>query len=568
VILFNIIIISSVVKLTKSAQRPVARVADNSILHLNLSGFIPEYSAVRNDFGLSFLDELTDSVHDIILKIRAAKDDSRIRAILIEPQFLSVGYANINELIAALNDFKSSGKKIYGYVSVAGQSDMLLLSVCDEVYMNPSASAGIMLHGIGGVIEFYKDMFDKIGMEINIVKAGDYKGGDNFTRRDFSPEARRNLSLVYSDLYEQVVSDFATGYDTTPAAIRDVIERRDMLFINLDAGIEMKLVSELMHFEAMLKKIGTTEKQLVKYSKYTPAEPRSRTNRIAVVYMLGNITSTNNRWSNTNTISSAQYNKIFDNIMKDDNIRGVVLRINSGGGSALESEIIYNKLLQLAEKKPIVVSMGGMAASGGYYIAAPAEYIFADPYTITGSIGVIAMIPNFTELGKKMGITTEKMGHGKFIDFAYPFTTFDRNHERAIQRGIDDTYFEFKSRVATSRGMELSAVEAIAKGQIWSSRRALEHKLIDEIGLLGDAIDKVAEISHAGNYSLTYFPTSRSMFELFMDDYFSIDIVSKFLNSRLPSAMTTPAENVLNILTEIENDPIQMRSEINLDFLR
>jgi protease-4 len=557
----------SIVKLSKSAQRPVARISDNSVLHLNLSGVIPEYSAVKNDLGLSFLNEITDSVHDIILKIRSAKDDNRICAILLEPQFLSVGYANINELIAALNDFKSSGKKVYGYVSMAGQGDMLLLSVADEVYMNPSASAGFLLHGVGGVIEFYKDMLDKIGVEMNIIKAGDYKGGDNFTRRDFSPEARRNLSLVYRDLYEQVVTDFATGFDTTPAAIRDIFEQREMYFINLDAGIRMKMITELMHFDAMLRRIGATEKQLVKYNKYTATEARSRANNIAVVYMLGNITSSSNRWSNTNSITSKQYVRIFDKIMKDDSIRGVVLRISSGGGSALESEIIYDKLLQLGEKKPVVVSMGGMAASGGYYIAAPAEYIFADPYTITGSIGVIAMIPNLTDMGKKIGITTERIGHGKFIDIGYPFTPFDRNAERAIQLGIDDTYLEFKSRVAVSRDMDITDVEAIAQGQIWSARRALEHKLIDEIGLLGDAIDKVAQISHAGNYSMVYFPTSRSMFELFMEDYFSIDIVSKFLSHRLPAALTSPAENMLNILSEIENDPIQMRSEIYLERL-
>jgi protease-4 len=565
VFLFIIMVISSLTKLANFGQKPAVRITDNSVLHFRLTGAIPEFTTVK-DMNFNFSGQPTDSLHDIILKIRAAKDDSRIRAILLQPQFLTIGYANINELISAINDFKTSGKKVYGYVNMAAQQDMLLLSVADEVYMNPSASAGIVLHGIGGSVDFYKNMFDKLGLKFHIVRAGEYKSaGEQLTRTSMSPQFRRNMNEIFGDLYNEIITDFASNNNTSDTTYRSIIEQRDRYFINQENAKTMSLVNELAFFETFLKRVGITEKQLVRHTKYTPSEPRQHLNRIAVVYMLGNIVNERPRFAATNAITSSEYIKIFDDLMKDDSIRAVVIRVSSGGGSALESEIIYAKIEKLKEKKPVIVSFGNIAASGGYYIAANANYIFADPYTITGSIGVFGMIPDMTGTAEKIGITSETIGHGKFVNAGNPFTPFERSFEVALQRGIDDTYIEFKTRVASGRNMTMAQVENIAKGKIFAGRRALQHNLVDYVGQMGDAIDKAAQMTFLTNYSINYYPTRRSFMDVFMQEYFDINVIRNIVQGRLPQFLSQKADNVINVFHEIENDPIQMRKEFILD---
>jgi len=555
-VLFVVVMVSSIAKLVQMPTAP--RIENNSVLHLNLSGMYQEYSPIT-DMNFRFLPSTT---HEIIKKINTAKNDSRIRAILLEPQFVQAGYATLNEIMVALEDFRESGKPIYGYINVASQQDLFLLSVADEVVMNPSASAGFVMTGVGTNVSYYQELLEKLGVNVRIVRAGGYKSaGENFARRTMSPEFRRNLTELFNDRYVQLVGHLATNFETTPESIRYLFERNERYFINQEFSREINIVDELMHFDRFLRRLDVSENQLVKMSRYTIDTPRPHMNRIAVVYMQGEITTRRAQFGEVN-ITSDQFVRIFDKIEKDNNIKAVVVRINSGGGSAMESEVILSKLTELGLKKPVVVSMGNMAASGGYYIAANANYIFADRYTITGSIGVVSMIPDLRSASSKLGINSERVGHGRFLSTNDIWRMFSPEFERGLQIMTSEVYSEFKGRVSEGRNMSLEAVEAVAQGKVWSAQRALEIGLIDRVGTLNDAVAKAAELASIQNFSRVYFPEQRSMFELLMEDSFNFPLSRMLLRRELPSSLVRPVDGLMNLLEDVVTHPVQMRVEM------
>ncbi|MCL1827238.1 MAG: signal peptide peptidase SppA [Candidatus Cloacimonetes bacterium] len=557
-ILLIILGVTQIAKLSKTKIEP--RVSEDSVLHMNLSGLFEDYSVIT-DRNFSFFP---DTAHDIILKITSAKEDSRIKAIILEPQGIQADYALLNEMIDAFKDFKTSGKKVYGYITMATQKDIYLLSIADAVYMNPSASAGFILHGVGGTIDFYKDMLDKIGIEIHVIKAGDYKAaGEPFTRNSMSPEFRKNITLIYDDIYNRLLNDLSSNYGATNAQLKNVIERSNRLIINQEKGKEIKIVDDLIFFDQFLKMINTSESKLLKYDKYEPIPPKQQYNRVAVLYALGSITPTKPQFGENN-INSKQVIKTLEKLERDSNIKAIVIRINSGGGSALESEIIYNKIAQVREKKPVVVSMGGVAASGGYYIATPANFIFADPYTITGSIGVFSMIPDLSKTAQKIGIKSELVGHGKYLSTFSFWDMYNEDTEQAFQAMVNDVYHEFKTRVSDARKIDYADVESIAQGQVWSAQRAKQYKLIDEIGSLTDAINKAASIASISNYSISYFPERKTFFNVFIEENLNFPMMKLLLTKNLPEYLSQPSEDFINLYEDVQQHPIQMRLEYDI----
>ena len=532
------------------------KINKDTVLHFDLSGHLPMYA----EGGFRLFGGSSDSAHEIMLKINSAKTDKRINAILLQPQGIDAGYATLSEIKTALLDFKTSGKKVYGYLNVGSDQDLFLLSVADEVYMNPSASAGFVLSGMSGTIPFFKDFLDKIGAEAHIIRAGEYKGaGEPFTRTEMSDELRSNLSILTKDGYEQLLADMATGYEIPLNDLRYLYEERENWIINLDHALTNGIIDDLQLFDTMLTKININEKQLVKHTQYTPTKIKQQKQLLAIVYMNGNIAS-----SGSSSITSREYGKLFDDLMKNDKIKAVVLRINSGGGSALESEIIYTKINQLKEKKPVIVSLGGTAASGGYYIATNANYIFANPYTITGSIGVFGMLMNLKGTADKIGVNFEQYGLGKFSNAGNLFMPFDEEFTNAMQVSVNDVYHEFKTRVSEGRNLSLDEVEAIAQGQVWSAQKALEYKLVDEIGLLTDAINKAIELSGSGEHTMLYYPTQKSFMSAFMSD-FNVRIGQAIRATTLPNSLHNQFDNYLEIVNDVIQNPIQMRSEIVSD---
>ncbi|MCK4957431.1 MAG: signal peptide peptidase SppA, partial [Candidatus Cloacimonetes bacterium] len=441
------------------------KVADNSVLHLKISGNISEYNELKDDFFMSPFAPKTFTAHDIIEKIKMATNDPRIDSIILEPKWISAGYATLHEISQALKEFQKSGKPVYAYLEMCGNKDYFLASCADKIYLNPSASAGILLTGVGSNMLFYKDLFEKVGVEMTVLHAGEYKGaGENYYRTSLSAPVKKNLTSLFSDIYDNITHELAENRGISIEDITYIYEQRDDIFINQNKAIEYNLVDELAFKEEVISQLISNENQLIAANKYKVKKLSAKDkDKIAVIYAQGQI-AIQTSGLQQNILSAKKLSNAIDKILNDNTIKGTVIRIDSPGGSALESEIMHNKLKELKARMPVVISMANVAASGGYYISTPSDYVFADPFTITGSIGVVAMFPNISALNKKIGITTDKIEKGKYSNILNLYEKPDQATLTSFKKGIDKTYIEFKTRVANGRNISLNDVEKVAKG--------------------------------------------------------------------------------------------------------
>lgn len=560
VIIVIVIMVSAIISLTSMSKlakvdQP-AKLQDNSTLYIKLSGQIIEYNELKSDFFMNpFMPDVL-AAQDIVEKIKMATNDPRVDDILLEPYWIQAGYATIHEIGLALNDFKASGKKVYAYLEMCGNKDYLLATYADEIYMNPSASAGILLTGVGSSMLFYKDLFDKLGIEMTVLHAGKYKGaGETYYRTSLSAPVKKNLSVLFDDVYGNMLGTITANREIDIDEITYIYEKRDQVFINQKSAINYKLIDELIFKEDLIKKLVVNKKQLFSLSKYKVKKLTSNDlDNIAVLYLQGQIAQKTSNYQQ-NVLSSAKLAKAVDNIIKDNSIKGVVLRIDSPGGSALESEIMHNKLLKLRNHVPVVVSMANVAASGGYYISTPADYVYADPFTITGSIGVVAMFPNIAGLREKIGISTDTIENGKFSNILNLYNKPDPTMLTSFKKGIDQTYIEFKTRVSNGRNLSMDEVEKLAQGQVWSSASALDIGLIDEVGSIRDAKLKAAELANMNNFNEKYFPIKKNMFEEMLLEKLqttaSTDLSDLIMDN-------LDIQNSIQRIELIKNDPVQM----------
>ena len=540
----------------KGLQKPIPeKIAAGSWLRMDISGVIIDYKEFEDSpFSGSFSAEKL-SVHEIVHKVNKAAQDDKIKGILLEPKFIACGYANLHEIMNALENFKSTGKEIHAYLDIGMNKDYFLATVADKIYLNPSASAGILLTGVGGGILFYKDLLDKIGIEINVIHAGKYKGaGETFSRNELSEPVRKNLDRLFSNVYNSVLVTIAGNREIEIPEIIRIYEKREELFINQENALNYNLVDELSHKEDLYNELGITKKNLISFSKYKIPRFNKSNSNIAVIYAQGGIVMQSQGFESVN-ITAAKLNKILDKIEKDNEIKGVVIRVNSPGGSALVSEIIHAKIKKLREVKPVVISMGNVAASGGYYISAESDYIFADPFTITGSIGVVAMLPNVSKLTDKIGIHEQDISKGKFSNAMSLYSELDESMVRSLRISIQDTYMEFKQRVADGRGISLDDVEQIAQGQVWSADDALQNNLIDETGMINDAILKAAELSSIENFTIKYFPKQKNFFEEIIKDKFNVDIAEAIISNQIKEEKGI--HRAWQLFRSIKGDPLQ-----------
>lgn len=538
-------------KMTRAFQKPApAPLKSGSYLYLKLQGEISDYAQISGPF--SFRESL--AVNTLIVKIAKAAEDKDIAGIIMEPKYLSCGFAVLHELITALEEFRKSGKPVYTLLDTASNKEYLLASVTDAIYLNPSASAGIFLSGLGSEIIFYKDMFDKLGIEFTLFNAGEYKeAGETFTRRNLSDPVRNNIKQVYYDIYDNMVTTIAASRTLDKATIKHLFENRDELFINGQKAIDYGLVDHLSSREDMLENLAIEDDKLVLLSDYKIPKIKQGKQIIAVVYLQGMIVPFPG-WSMDDIISSGKVAEIIDDIEDNDDIKAVVLRINSPGGSALESEILLEMFINLQEKKPMVVSMGNLAASGGYYISASADYIMADPYTITGSIGVAAMFPNITRLADKIGLDNEQLGIGKYSNFASIYEEMSPEVKAKIIASVQSTYLEFKTRVSEGRGISLDDVEVVARGQVWVSKRAQEMGLIDAVGNLAAAVRKAAELAGIEQYSTQYLPEKKSFLQKFLEERMNLDLKQALLQDEI--IQSTDLDRLLTVYSITRRDPV------------
>ncbi|MCB5286991.1 MAG: signal peptide peptidase SppA [Candidatus Cloacimonetes bacterium] len=502
-------------------------ISADSWLNLNPSAYIPEYNEVLplNLFGKGG----TNSMQNLCAKILKAKDDSRISGLLIQPLGAQISLATLHELGLAIQEFKGSGKPVIAFGDMMGNSDYLLASFADEIYMEPSASAGLMLSGTSANIMFYKEMFDKLGVKMHIIQAGEFKGaGEPYSQTSLSEGTRRNIEEMLSDRYNLILAGLAERRKLTLDDVKAVYDTRENFILHAGEALEMRLIDHSTARSQMFAERLIDPQKIINISSYAPRTQAPRGQKVAVMYLGGQIMPSSGSF-NQAQISYDKVQKIVQEIQDDKDVKAVVLRIDSPGGSALESELIYQELLKLKSSKPLVVSMGGVAASGGYYISCASDQIIADSGCLTGSIGVIMMLPEATGLGRKLGLRSQTIKFGKFAGAINPLEPYSAELLSSLKRNSEGTYNEFKARVMNARKISPDKINSIAEGRIFSAEDALALGLVDEIGSLDFAIATAAEKAGITDYRVENFPHKLSFFEAMKDaDFFNMQISSLF----------------------------------------
>ncbi|MDD4310848.1 MAG: signal peptide peptidase SppA, partial [Candidatus Cloacimonetes bacterium] len=509
IIAFAIGFASTIGKGTKSTPK----MPSDAWLKVNPSAAIADYNEIQ---PLKWFGSSGSSAEELVSKIRAAATDKRIKGMLIEPVFVTANLPALAEIGSAITEFKQSGKPVVAYADYYSQGDYLLATYANEIYMDPSASAGLILEGVAANLTFYKELFDKLGIKMHILQSGEYKGaGEPYSQTSLSPGTRDNIDAVLKDRYALLLQNLAQRRKLKLEEITAVFETRDDFFLSADKAKAMKLIDFPMNRDAMLAKLNLDEEQFISIADYSAEQPKAKKTKIAVVYLSGEISpAAGKEFGGDAMISASKVRKVIKEIKKDKAVKAVVLRINSPGGSALESEKIYQQLIKLKQDIPIMVSMGGVAASGGYYISCASDYIMADEATITGSIGVIMMIPESEGLGKKLGLRTQTLKHGKFAGAFNMFQSYDPVILQSLRNSSTATYDEFKARVISARKYEAGSIDSVAEGRVFSAAAAKKNRLIDEIGSLEDAISKAATKAGINNYSVVNFPEQSTFFDM------------------------------------------------------
>lgn len=526
IIIFGGIIAGSI---SKSMKDDEVQISANSILHLKLNTPINDRPYDDADFFGSLLPVDVDGnlgLHAVVNAIEKAKDDDEIRGIYLDLDAVPTGFANLSVVQEALNDFKESGKFIVANSRFMTQKAYGLAAVADEIYIHPEGFFDFK--GLSAQITFLKGTLDKLGVEPMIFYAGKFKSAtEPFRRKNMSEENRLQTKEFIEDIYGNYISGIANYRGLSEEQLRAIAD--NMQVRTTQDAVDLKLVDGLKYddeIETILKqKIGFEEDDdldLVSLSDYSDSRDieakgdHSGSNRVAVVYAEGAIGMGDG--DNGNQISGDHYLELIQKIRNNDKIKAVVLRVNSPGGSAFASDLIWRELELLKQEKPLVVSMGNYAASGGYYIACNADKIYAEENTITGSIGVFATLFNLRKaMENKLGITTDGVSTGKYSDFPNVTKEWSAEEKAILQTQVDEIYNDFIGKVAAGREMNIEQVHEIAQGRVWSGEDAIEIGLVDEIGSLQDAIDHAVSLAKIDDYNVAAYPKPKSEFERIME---------------------------------------------------
>ena len=515
-------------------------VSDNSILRIKLTGTVVDRSTPDNPLNqLLGRSEASSQGLDVLIDaIKTAKSDKRIKGIYIEGGTMSSDFATLQELRGALVDFKSSGKFIVSYADSYTQGAYYIASVGDRVLINPS---GLLdWHGIAMQPMFWTGLMEKVGVKAQVFKVGTYKSAvEPFILKEMSPANREQVESMITDLWKETCTAVATSRKLSPDSLNAYADR----YITLADGADykrLKLVDDLTYVDQVRDELRKrmNDKEVTFVSPEVVAVQAEDTgdddNQVAVYYASGNIVDVAGSGAlmgGGDEIIGSRVVEDLDKLANDKDVKAVVLRINSGGGSAYASEQMWRAVQLLKKKKPVVVSMGGMAASGGYYMSCGANYIVAEPTTLTGSIGIFGLIPDFSGLVKdKLGLRFDVVKTNKASDFGTLSRPFDAAESAALQAHVNRGYALFLKRVADGRTaaghkMTPEAVDHIAQGRVWTGNQALKNGLVDKIGTLNDAILKAEQLAQTKNPAVVRYPAPKSWMESFSkeqqeDDYF------------------------------------------------
>ncbi len=514
-ILFFIIMLGSLSAIVASGNKPVA-ISNKTILVLKAGMPIPDRGNPNPWSGFDIINMTftpTPGLNEILHNIRKASGDNKIAGILIENGLLTSGWATADEIRNALEKFKESGKFIISYSDyVLTQEGYFLSTAADKIYLNPGAM--IDFKGLSGEVMFYKKALDKIGVEVQVIRHGKFKGAvEPFILDELSKENREQIRDYIGSIWDHVVACISRSRNITEDKLNLMADK--LVANNTKDAFENNLIDGQIYRDALidtLKLLADVSKNddinYVSMSKYSKVPDPNRVitakNKIAIIYASGTIVMGKGNESN---IGGDYYAGIIRNERKDSTIKAIVLRVDSPGGNALASDIMWRELELAAKDKPVIVSMGNYAASGGYYISAAATKIYASPTSISGSIGVFGMIPNAGKLlNDKLGISTETVNTNKYSDFPSLFRRMNFYEKEVMQKNIEKIYEDFIGKVASGRNMRVSLVDSIGQGRVWSGKSAKTIGLVDEIGGLEDAIKGAAEKAGIDKYSIKELP--------------------------------------------------------------
>ncbi len=543
------------------------KVKDNSVFVIKLNGTISERAEEGTPFDalLGLGDMSAMGLDELIASIRKAKDNDDIKGIYLEGGVLSFDApATAQQLRDALKDFKKSGKWIVAYADQYFQASYYVASVADNIYLNDHGA--IDFKGLGGKGEYYKGLYDKLGIKYMVAKVGKYKSYvERNTLTGMSDYDREQRSAYLNGIWNYWLKEMAEGRKVKAEDLNQLANDSIMAFADTKDYVKAKLVDKILfpeEIKAEIKKrlkidedndinqLSLSDMLNVKSKEKKDGE------KIAVYYAYGSIVDSetmNLLDGGGHCIVGKSTAEDLRKLADDDDVKAVVFRVNSGGGSAVASEQIRHAIKLLKEKKPVVVSMGGVAASGGYWISSPANYIFAEPTTITGSIGIFGLIPNFSGLvTDKLGVTFDGVTTNKFTDYETDLILGKDPNEimQHMQTYINQGYQNFLDIVSEGRGIKPAMVDSIGQGRVWLATDALNIKLVDKLGSLDDAVKKAAELAKLDEYHTTAYPNKGS----WMDQFMPKEDKGTYLDSKLQAEIKALLGDLYEPLMQIRND--------------
>ncbi|MDO8999116.1 MAG: signal peptide peptidase SppA [Bacteroidota bacterium] len=517
----------------------------NSVLKLVLDGQIIDREKDNpfkdlGDFG-PFGDQDGHGLNTLLNKIAKAKTDDRVKGIYIYSKSLEAGFATIEELRNALTDFKKSGKFIYCYGEYYGQKEYYLASVANKIFLNPQGS--LDWKGLSMSLMFFKNAFEKLGVEVQVFRHGRFKSAvEPFLLDKMSASNRLQSETFLNSIWSTILTSVS---DERKISIEELNKMANTLAIRFPEDAIGTLIDNALYEDEVIlelkKKIGITDKDkinLVDFDKYEPKDKKVKgldSKRIAVIYASGSISSGH---GGDDEIGSDALTKTIKAARLDDKIKAIVLRVNSPGGSALASDVIWREIMLAKKIKPVIVSMGNLAASGGYYISCGADRIFAQANTITGSIGVFGIIPNIQKaLDQKLGITIDTVNTNLHSDVGGALRSVSASEYSYIQSGVEKVYDVFTKRVAEGRKMSQADVDSIGQGRVWTGKDALKINLVDEIGGMDAALAYAAKKANLTEYKLIELPKQKSPFDAFLNKK-ELELESRFVKRNLGVSFT------------------------------
>ncbi|MBF1473293.1 signal peptide peptidase SppA [Prevotella pallens] len=524
------------------SSESTTEIENNSVLVINLSGPLSERS--DKNVMAEFIGNVASgvSLEDVLSGIEKAKTNKNIKGIYIEAgAFAPNSYASLQEIREALIDFKKSHKWIVAYGDSYTQSAYYLASVANDVYLNPQGM--LDWHGLSSQRIYLKDMLAKFGVKMQVSKVGTYKSAtEMFTEEKMSDADRQQTSTYLNGIWKYLLKGVSESRNIPIAKLNEYADSV-ITFANPTSYLKMKLIDKLLYTDQVRnevkKRLGINsddEIHQISLTDLKAVEPAKGGSEVAVYYAYGDIVDSpvSNTSFNQHSIVGKDVCNDLKELMDDDDVKAVVIRVNSGGGSAFASEQMWHQIMELKKVKPVVVSMGGYAASGGYYMSVPANWIVAEPTTITGSIGIFGMFPDFSGLAsEKLGIKFDEVKTNKNGTFGSTMRPLTPDEMRMLQVYIDRGYTTFKNRVAQGRNLTMAQVEAIAQGHVYTGEDALKIKLVDELGGLDKAVKKAAQLAKIENYHTVSYPSPVNWF----DQIFGENVQDNYLNEQLYTSL-------------------------------